>query len=156
MAISVGSDNYVDSARAGYSHYAFDTILDSMRDYPKRSGNNHRFTDICWQYFFNSFAGKMDVTDWEKEWLGALWDMRTKYGASFVDNAMYHTVGFFRDPNFTDEAPLDLFFYLRFRYGEMVVTDDYEKSQAIDKIIEQHGITIRNKKEGGGIEPLFQ
>jgi hypothetical protein len=137
----IGSKDLARGAREGYLQYVFDILLDLFKAYPLHWENRQGFIQVYWQYFAASFANRLPVDIvWHKAWVDALWEIRQTGGQEFTDLSLVQASHLLDEPNFTQDGPFNVFFYLCFRYGEQAVTDDSKKLIMADKILERRGL----------------
>jgi hypothetical protein len=140
LSFSVSSDNLIKTARDGYSQYVFTRMLNPYLNYPENFVNRTDFVNVYWQYFAYAFSGHLESPVWQKEWVRALWQIRTRFGASFTEQALVQGAALLDQSGFARDVPFDLFFFFRFRYGEQAVTGDQDKLLAIDELLRNAGL----------------
>ncbi len=144
VGLWAGSDDPAGSAREAYSRYVFTLLVRIFDYYPQEYDNRFNAMNVFSEYFSSSFTDKRPINpDWSKDWIAALWEVRAKYGKLFVDRSMKEAVVLIDDPNFARDVSPNLFFYLRFRYGEQAVTDDHQKLGGVDEIFEKYHLYER-------------
>jgi hypothetical protein len=141
LYFQIGRRDLAEGAREAYSEYAFDVMLKLFNNYPENYENRFQFVTLYWQYFASSYANRMTKHLFCcKAWMDALWEIRQTCGSDFTDRSLMQASSFLDDPNFESNGAFDLFFYLRFRYGEQVVNNDWQKILAADKILQTRGL----------------
>jgi hypothetical protein len=120
-----------------YAHYVFGKIFHTT----DRTDLDRLFEDntvgVFSVYYISSFSDTDLYHSAPNPWQSALWEIRSRYGAEFVDKSLFFAFKTWRQRTAT-EVDFNTFFANRFRYGVYVEDNFLQKTPGVIAILRAH------------------